>query len=81
MPVSILAAWCVILGLSLMSVGGLVLWAYGTRRAGDVAVAKGPEAKATRDFHSRLVRWFFVYGVTVIIGGVLLLFWAGSVFF
>jgi multisubunit Na+/H+ antiporter MnhC subunit len=75
-----LTAWRVILGLSLMSVGGLVLWAYGARRTGSVVASLGPEAEATRNFHLNLVRWFFIYGVLVIAAGTLLLLWAGSVF-
>jgi hypothetical protein len=80
MAFSDLTAWRVILGLSLMSVGGLVLWAYGTRTMPNVVSAAGPEAEATRNFHLNLVRWFFIYGVLVIAVGTGLLLWAGSVF-
>jgi hypothetical protein len=82
MGVSVLAAWSVIAGLSLMLVGGLVLWAYGARqRAVVVAPEGGPEAEATQHFHTRLSRWFFMYGVMVTLVGITLLFWAGSIFF
>ena len=81
MAVSELAAWSVILGLALMSIGGLVLWAYGARRAQSTVVASGPEAEATRNFHLNLVRWFFIYGILVIALGVSLLFWGGSILF
>jgi hypothetical protein len=80
MAFSDLTAWRVILGLSLMSVGGLVLWAYGTRHMRTVVTSMGPEAEATRDFHLNLVRWFFIYGILVITSGAGLLLWAGSVF-
>jgi len=76
-----IVAWSVILGLSLMLVGGLVLWAYGTRRTRASLVATGPEAEATRNFHLHLVRWFFVYGLMVVVAGAGLLFWSGSIFF
>lgn len=80
MSVSQLAAWSVILGLSLMTVGGLILWAYGARRTRNVT-ASGVEAEATQNFHTRLVRWFFVYGVSVVIAGAALLFWGGQILF
>jgi sterol desaturase/sphingolipid hydroxylase (fatty acid hydroxylase superfamily) len=80
MSVSELASWSVILGLALMLVGGLVLWAYGARRSRAPIPVIGPEAEATQQFHTRLVRWFFVYGVTVIVIGLALLFWGGSIF-
>ena len=80
MTVYQMAAWNVVAGLSLMMVGGLVLWAYGARPRAGVALIGGPEAEATREFHAKLARWFFVYGVFVITTGAALLFWAGSYF-
>jgi len=75
-----IAAWGVIASLSLMLVGGLVLWAYGERAPqGEVGVT-GPETEATRRFHHRLARWFFIYGIAMVSGGVGLLFWAGAYF-
>jgi len=74
-----LAAWSVIAGLSLMLVGGLVLWAYGARQLA-APLQAGPEAEATQQFHRRLARWFFIYGILVVAGGAALLFWAGSFF-
>jgi hypothetical protein len=81
MSVSELAAWSVILGLALMSIGGLVLWAYGARRAAASLTASGPEAESTSMFHTKLTRWFFIYGVLVIAVGAALLFWGGSILF
>ena len=75
------AAWMVVTGLALMVVGGLVLWAYGARRQAGPLQAEGPEAEATRAFHAKLSRWFFIYGVGVILAGGLLLLWASSVIF
>ncbi len=76
------AAWAVIIGLALMLVGGLMLWAYGARqdrRAGIVLVTSGPEAEATQRFHIRLVSWFLVYGVLITAIGGVMLAWAATV--
>lgn len=62
-----------------MLIGGLVLWAYGTR-SNDSIIAIGPEAEATKNFHGKLVRWFFMYGIMVIVIGACLIFWVASVF-
>ena len=74
------ATWSVIIGLSLMLVGGLVLWAYGGRRQSALRpiAESGPEAEATRQFHGRLSRWFFIYGSLVVTLGLALLFWAAA---
>lgn len=77
-----LAAWGVILGLALMIVGGLMLWAYGARRRARAPSGfAGPEAEGARLFHLMLARWFFLYGVAVVVTGVALLLWASSVLF
>ncbi|MBV8060829.1 MAG: hypothetical protein JO126_05080 [Alphaproteobacteria bacterium] len=76
-----IAAWCVIIGIALMLIGGLVLWAYGARRhISSSVVATGPEAEATQRFHQQLAHWFFIYGAGVITLGVALLFWGGALF-
>ena len=75
-----LAAWSVIASLSLMLVGGLVLWAYGERVPPAAFSVTDPEAEATRRFHQRLSRWFFFYGIAMVLSGTALLFWAGSYF-
>jgi hypothetical protein len=71
------ATWSTIIGLALMLVGGLVLWAYGGR---DSSTAKlnntGLEAEATRQFHQKLTRWFFIYGSLIVTLGLALLLWA-----
>ncbi len=74
------ATWSTIAGLALMLVGGLVLWAYGGRRATTVAslVETGPEAEATKQFHQRLSRWFIVYGSFIVTIGLFMLIWAAS---
>ncbi len=78
----VFATWGTIIGLSLMLVGGLVMWAYGGRRA--LAASKfvevGLESEATRRFHQFLARWFFTYGSMVITLGLALLLWAASNF-
>jgi hypothetical protein len=75
-----LATWSTIIGLALMLVGGLVLWAYGGRRSSTLAklAETGAEAEATRRFHQRLARWFFIYGSLIITLGLALLLWAAS---
>jgi hypothetical protein len=80
MAFSEIVAWSVVVGLSLLSVGGLVLWAYGTRNNQNFQASLGMEAEATRHFHLHLVRWFFIYGISVMIVGAGLLLWSGSVF-
>ncbi len=72
------AVWDLIIGLSLMIVGGLMLWTYSARRRqrgeGIVLSASGPEAEATQRFHVRLARWFHLYGVGLtLVGAVMLL--------
>ena len=73
------AIWAVIGGLSLMLIGGLVLWAYGARPASVAVPGTGIEAESTRVFHTRLARWFFIYGTMALTSGLALLLWAGSV--
>jgi hypothetical protein len=76
------AAWSVILSLSLILVGGLVLWAYGARQKSTAALKlTGPEADSAQLFHAQLARWFFLYGVGVIAIGIALLLWAASIFY
>ena len=79
----LIAAWGTIIGLALMLVGGLVLWAYGGSRATALAllVESGPEAEATRLFHQRLARWFFIYGSVIVTLGLALLLWASATIF
>lgn len=73
------ATWSTIIGLALMFVGGLVLWAYGGRTSTMAKLADtGIEAEATRRFHQRLTRWFFVYGSLIIVLGTTLLLMAAS---
>ena len=79
----ITATWSMIIGLALMLVGGLVLWAYGGRRASTVGklAETGIESEATRQFHQRLSRWFFIYGGLIVTLGLALLLWAASILF
>jgi len=76
-----LAAWSVVFGLTFMLVGGLVLWAYGARKTTGLVGAAGPEAAATQLFHTRLVRWFYVYGMAMMTVGAALLLWSGTILF
>jgi hypothetical protein len=72
------AAWGVIIGLAMMVIGGLVLWAYGARNYEPAEersfAAAGPEAEATRRFHVRLVKMFFIYGLSLVTLGIVVLF-------
>jgi hypothetical protein len=68
------AAWGIIIGLAFMLVGGLMLWAYDSRRErriGVVLINTGPEMEATQRFHARLAHWFFFYGIVIFAGGLL----------
>jgi hypothetical protein len=62
--------WLTLLGLSLLFVGGFVLWVYGAHQPREVVEVVGPEQEATRAVHSHLVQWFFLYGIVAVIGGV-----------
>jgi hypothetical protein len=76
-----LAAWGIIIGLSLMMVGGMVLWAYGARPQKIRMSASGPEDEAAKLFHQRYARWFFIYGVVMIVIGTGIVFWVRVYFF
>jgi hypothetical protein len=83
MGINNLAVWGVIVSLALMVVGGLVLWAYGARTNRVLATSlmvTGPEAEATRLFHTKLVKWFLCYGLGAIAVGFLGLLWASFSF-
>jgi hypothetical protein len=76
-----IAAWSVMFGLSLMLIGGLMLWAYSLYRPVTEHIdIKGPEAESARSFHGQLARWFLLYGVVVTTLGLIFLLSAGSVF-
>ncbi|MDR3451001.1 MAG: hypothetical protein P4M15_14885 [Alphaproteobacteria bacterium] len=64
--------WLLLLGLSLIFVGGFVLWVYGAQTRKPVEI-DGPERDATRQFHAHLVKWFFLYGVFAVISGLICL--------
>lgn len=71
------AAWSVIFSLSLMLVGGLMLWAYGGHEEEPKELpTTGPEATATRTFHLHLSHWFLFYGATLIVIGLISLLWS-----
>jgi hypothetical protein len=75
------AVWSILFGLSLMLIGGLMLWAYSLHRPPlEDLQLKGPESDSARRFHSHLSRWFFLYGVVVTTLGLIFLLSAGSVF-
>jgi len=66
------AAWGIIAALALILVGGLMLWTYGGHKIAPTKISVGgPEAEATRTFHTHLSHWFLFYGATLIILGLL----------
>jgi len=73
------AIWSVLFGSSLIILGGLVLWTYGSKAASSSAPAIGPEAEAVQFFHQRANRWYFIYGASIIGIGAALLLWAGTI--
>jgi len=54
--------WVTLLGLSLLFVGGFVLWVYSAQPPQQVANSNGPEAEAARKLHTHFVQWFLLYG-------------------
>jgi hypothetical protein len=75
------ATWLTLLGLSLVFVGGFVLWVYGAQKPRRAVEVGGPEAKATQEFHAHLVQWFFLYGIVAVISGVGCLMVAATMIF
>jgi uncharacterized membrane protein HdeD (DUF308 family) len=70
--------WVTLLGISLLFVGGFVLWVYGTHVSHKPIDTDAREAEATHKFHSYLVQWFFLYGIIAIIVGVACLLTAAA---
>jgi hypothetical protein len=68
MSIMDLGAWSLIIGLSLVSVGGLLIWAYGSTLRSHISGAKGAVA-ARRSFVGVLI-----YSVImIVVGGVVML--------
>jgi hypothetical protein len=62
--------WMTLWGLSLLFVGGFVLWVYGAQKqppTTDVFIQQGD---VSRRFHAHLVRWFLLYGSLAIFAGI-----------
>ena len=70
--------WGTLIGLSCLCVGGFVLWAYGARWTPKEVDALNHEPEATRLFHARLARFFFMYGIGLIVLGLAALLWANE---
>jgi hypothetical protein len=62
--------WATVLGLSLLFVGGFVLWVYGMEKAPASSGVLAQQDDVSRRFHAHLVRWFFLYGVLAVLTGV-----------
>ncbi|MFA4994511.1 MAG: hypothetical protein WC521_04315 [Bdellovibrionales bacterium] len=65
--------WMTLWGLSLLFVGGFVLWVYGTQRERPVWDLSSPENEGAPYLRSYLVRWFLVYGGMAVFAGIGLL--------
>jgi len=75
------ASWLVLIGLSLLFVGGFVLWVYGAQPPRTSVEVGGPESEATREVHTNLVQWFFLYGIVAALGGIGCLMGAATMIF
>lgn len=68
--------WGVIIGLALMCIGGLAMWAYGARRpVTAVSPATPPDTAMAEQhhFHRRVARLFVVYGAILLGAGLIVL--------
>ena len=62
--------WLTLLGLSLLFVGGFVLWVYGTQAPRGNGTPSGPEAEAASKLHTHYVQWFLLYGASAAFAGI-----------
>ncbi len=62
--------WMTLLGLSMLFVGGFVLWVYGAQRPRLSADAIAQEDEVVRKFHTHLAQWFLLYGAVTTFAGV-----------
>jgi hypothetical protein len=61
--------WMTLWGLSLLFVGGLVLWVYGTQKSqADLDVFE-PQTGKLPQYRKQLMRWFFLYGEIAVFAG------------
>jgi len=60
--------WFTLIGVSLLFVGGFVLWVYIAQTPVPATIT-GPEAEATRRVHGSLAQWFFLYGIVALFIG------------
>ena len=62
--------WMTLLGVSLLFVGGFVLWVYGTHTTRDMTESSGKEREAARKLDSHFVQWFLLYGGATVFAGI-----------
>ena len=62
--------WMTLLGLSMLFVGGFVLWVYGAQRPRLSTDALAHEGEVAHKFHTHLVQWFLLYGAVITFAGV-----------
>jgi len=65
--------WMTLWGLSLLFVGGFVLWVYGSQKENVTTDDFITPSKKTPFLHAHLVRWFLVYGGLAVFAGIGLL--------
>jgi len=70
MGTSVEVTWLTLLGLSLLFVGGFVLWVYGMQPMRLPSATAEPEAEAPRNLHAHFVQWFLLYGAAAGFAGI-----------
>lgn len=73
--------WLTLWGLSLLFVGGFVLWVYGSQKENPAADVFVSQSAPSPYLHARLVRWFLVYGGLAVFTGIGLLLTAAMFLF
>lgn len=63
------ATWMTVIGLSLLFVGGFVLWVYGAQNAHDTMLSEGAEIDSAKKLRTQLAQWFFLYGLVAVFFG------------
>jgi hypothetical protein len=64
-----LVTWMTLWGLSLLFVGGFVLWVYGAEKPQFVLDGFEQENESPRGLHAEMARWFLLYGAAAAFAG------------
>ncbi len=70
MSTNVEITWMTLVGLSLLFVGGFVLWVYGTQTAHNAALISGNEGDGSRQLRTVFVKWFLLYGGAATFAGI-----------